>query len=311
MTGKVLTEKRKPLFRRVWQNRALYLMLMLPLTVLILFRYVPMYGIQIAFKDYMPSDRISESPWVGLRFISRFISNYKFLTIMKNTLVLGAYGIATFPCALLLALSVHYLTSSVFRKLVQTISYLPHFITTVVMCSIILQMFDARTGLFNAIMQPFGVPARNYMGIESAFKHIYVWTNVWQGVGYSSIIYIASLRGVSSELHEAALIDGATLVQRIRHVDIPSLLPTVCVLLIMSCGSLLSVGYEKVYLLQNSMNLNASEVINTYVYKQGLTSTLPQYSSATAIGLFVAIVNLILLATVNGVTGRLSGSSLW
>ena len=240
-----------------------------------------------------------------------FISNYKFLTIMKNTLVLGAYGIATFPCALLLALSVHYLTSSVFRKLVQTISYLPHFITTVVMCSIILQMFDARTGLFNAIMQLFGVPARNYMGIESAFKHIYVWTNVWQGVGYSSIIYIASLRGVSSELHEAALIDGATLVQRIRHVDIPSLLPTVCVLLIMSCGSLLSVGYEKVYLLQNSMNLNASEVINTYVYKQGLTSTLPQYSSATAIGLFVAIVNLILLATVNGITGRLSGSSLW
>ena len=121
MTGKVLTEKRKPLFRRVWQNRALYLMLMIPLTVLILFRYVPMYGIQIAFKDYMPSDRISESPWVGLRFISRFISNYKFLTIMKNTLVLGAYGIATFPCALLLALSVHYLTSNVFRKLVQTI----------------------------------------------------------------------------------------------------------------------------------------------------------------------------------------------
>ena len=221
MTGKVLTEKRKPLFRRVWQNRALYLMLMLPLTVLILFRYVPMYGIQIAFKDYMPSDRISESPWVGLRFISRFISNYKFLTIMKNTLVLGAYGIATFPCALLLALSVHYLTSSVFRKLVQTISYLPHFITTVVMCSIILQMFDARTGLFNAIMQLFGVPARNYMGIESAFKHIYVWTNVWQGVGYSSIIYIASLRGVSSELHEAALIDGASKWQQTGYITLP------------------------------------------------------------------------------------------
>lgn len=309
-----LRVRKGPLFylKRDW---LLYLLLLPGVAYFILFKYLPIFGIIISFQNYKPFFGVSgifTSEWFGLYWFRRFMSSYYFWRLMRNTFLLSFYSLLwSFPSAILLALLINELQNKHFKKLVQTISYLPHFITTVVMCSIILQMFDARTGLFNAIMQLFGVPARNYMGIESAFKHIYVWTNVWQGVGYSSIIYIASLRGVSSELHEAALIDGATLVQRIRHVDIPSLLPTVCVLLIMSCGSLLSVGYEKVYLLQNSMNLNASEVINTYVYKQGLTSTLPQYSSATAIGLFVAIVNLILLATVNGVTGRLSGSSLW
>lgn len=297
--------------RYLWNHRALYLMLLIPLAMLILFRYVPMYGIQIAFKNYQPTKSIWMSEWVGLKYIVKFFENYKFWNIMKNTLVLGLYGIATFPCALLLAICVHYLPSRVLKKTVQTVSYLPHFITTVVMCSIILQMFDAKTGLFNAFLGLFGVSPVNYMGRESAFSHIYIWTNIWQDVGYSSIIYIAALTGISPELHEAATIDGATLVQRIRHVDIPGILPTVCVLLIMRCGQILNVGYEKVYLLQNPMNIGASEIINTYVYKQGLTSGLPQYSYATAIGLFVSIVNLIILVTVNRISKAVSGNSLW
>ena len=302
---------RAGLFKRVWKNRMLYLMLLIPLVILILFRYVPMYGVQIAFRNYQPSRSMWESEWVGLKYVFNFFHSYNFWNIITNTLVLGLYGIATFPCALILAICVNYLRNKKFQKFVQTVSYLPHFITMVVMCSIILQLFDAKTGLFNALMGLFGVPARNYMGIPSAFKHIYIWTSVWQDIGYASIIYIAALAGISPELHEAATIDGATLLKRIWHVDLPALLPTICVLLIMRCGSLLNVGYEKVFLLQNPMNQTASEVVNTYVYKQGLTSGLPQYSSATAIGLFVSVINMIILILVNRLSGVISGNSLW
>ena len=297
--------------RRIWRNRVLYLMLLIPLSMLILFRYVPMYGVQIAFKNYQPSDTIRTAPWVGLRYVQKFFESYNFWTIMMNTLTIGVYSLATFFCAPTLALCVNYLTNRRFQKTVQTISYLPHFISTVVMCSIILQIFDARSGLFNAFTGLFGVASRNYMGIPGAFKHIYIWTSIWQDVGYASIIYIASLASVSPELHEAAMIDGATLLKRIRHVDLPSILPTMSILLIMRCGQVLNVGYEKAYLLQNSMNIDASEVISTYVYKQGLTSGLPQYSYASAIGLFVSLINLILLLAVNRISGRLSGSSLF
>ncbi len=302
---------RMRLFKRMWRNRVLYLMLLFPLAMLILFRYVPMYGVQIAFKNYQPSDTIRSAPWVGLRFVQKFFESYNFWTISLNTLTIGVYSLSTFFCAPTLALCINYLSNRSFRKTVQTISYLPHFISTVVMCSIILQVFDARSGLFNAFMGLFGAASRNYMGIPGAFKHIYIWTGIWQDVGYASIIYIASLASVSVELHEAAMIDGATLLKRIRHVDLPSILPTMSILLIMRCGQVLNVGYEKAYLLQNSMNIDASEVISTYVYKQGLTSGLPQYSYASAIGLFVSLINLILLLTVNRVSGRLSGSSLF
>ncbi len=297
--------------KRMWRNRVLYLMLLLPFSLLILFRYVPMYGVQIAFKNFQPSDTIRSAPWVGLRYVQKFFESYNFWAIMQNTLMLGLYSLGTFFCAPTLALCVNYLRNRVFQKTVQTISYLPHFISTVVMCSIILQIFDARSGLFNILLRTLGAQSKNYMGIPSAFKHIYIWTSIWQDVGYASIIYIASLASVSPELHEAAMIDGATLIKRVIHVDLPSLLPTMSVLLIMRCGQVLNVGYEKVFLLQNSMNIDASEVISTYVYKQGLTSGLPQYSYASAIGLFVSIINLLLLLTVNRLSRKLSGSSLF
>lgn len=297
--------------KRMWRNRVLYLMLLVPFAMLILFRYVPMYGVQIAFKNYLPSDTIQSAQWVGMKYVMNFITNFNFRSIVLNTLVIGVYSLGTFFCAPTLAVCINYLTNQKLKKTIQTVSYLPHFISTVVMCSIILQIFDARSGLFNAFMNLFGVQSKNYMGMPGAFAHVFIWTGIWQDVGYASIIYIASLASVSPEYHEAAMIDGATLLKRIWHVDIPCLLPTMCVLLIMRCGQVLNVGYEKVYLLQNSMNLETSEVISTYVYKQGLTEGLPQYSFATAIGLFVSVINLILLVTVNRITGKLSGSSLF
>ena len=303
--------RRVSLWRRIWKNRVMYVMLLLPLALLIAFKYLPMYGVQIAFRNYQPSKTISGSEWVGMKYIVKFFQNVKFWTIMKNTLGIGLYGVAVFPCAIILAVCLNYLRSAKLLKSIQMVSYLPHFISTVVMCSIILQVFDAKTGLFNALTGVFGIEARNYMGMESAFPHIYIWSSIWQDVGYASIIYIAALSGISPELHEAARIDGATILQRVWHVDLPGILPTICVLLIMRCGQVLNVGYEKVYLLQNAMNLNASEVINTYVYKQGLTSGLPQYSYATAIGLFVSVVNMIILLIVNRASNLVTGNSLW
>lgn len=299
------------LLRQIWKKKSLYLMLLIPVTLLILFRYVPMYGVQIAFRNYQPTRTILESEWVGLKYFSKFFNGAKFWPVMKNTLLIGLYSIATFPCAVILAISLNYLRSRWFKKTVQMISYLPHFITTVVMCSIILQFFDAKNGMFNAFMALFGVDAKNYMGDADAFYHIYIWTSIWQDVGYASIIYVAALAGISPELHEAAIIDGATILQRIRHVDLPGILPTVCIMLIMRCGQVLNVGYEKVYLLQNAMNLTNSEVINTYVYKLGLGSGIPQYSMATAIGLFVSVINLIVLVSVNKISDWVSGNSLW
>lgn len=309
MTGKVLTEKRKPLFRRVWQNRALYLMLMMPLTVLILFRYVPMYGIQIAFKDYMPSDRISESPWVGLRFISRFISNYKFLTIMKNTLVLGAYGIATFPCALLLALSVHYLTSSVFRKLVQTISYLPHFLSIVIIAGIIRSLLSTDGGLFNTIIVLFGGQPIYFLGAPQYFRTIYVVSGVWQSIGWNTIIYLAAISGVDGSLYEAAELDGAGVFRKMWHVTLPGILPVISLQLILNVGNLLNVGYEKVLLLYNDAILETADVIGTYVYREGLQNQ--SYSYSTAVGLFTSVLAMVMVLGSNAICKRLGQEGIW
>ena len=193
------------------------------------------------------------------------------------------------------------------------VSYAPHFISTVVMCGMITQFLDARSGLINVLLRYVGVQPRNWMTDPEYFRHIYVGSGVWQGLGYSSIIYIAALSGVSPELHEAAIVDGANIFQRMWNVDIPSVLPTFCILLIMRCGSIMSVGFEKVLLLQNNLNKSASEIISTFTYNIGLNSSgaMPQYSYGAAIGLFTSLVNMVLLLVVNTVTKKLSGSGLW
>ncbi|MFQ9800547.1 MAG: ABC transporter permease subunit [Clostridia bacterium] len=216
--------------KEVRRNASLYVLVAIPILFLIVFSYAPMYGVQIAFKDYRPSRGIWESEWVGLRYFRQFLETPNFWKILWNTISLNLYGLLTFPLGIIFALLVNYLPLRRFVKTVQMVSYAPNFISTVVMVSMILQFFDARTGLFNAFTGLFGMEAVNYMGRPSAFAHIYVWSGVWQGLGYGSIIYISALANVSPELHEAAIVDGATIMKRIWHIDLPSLLPTISIL---------------------------------------------------------------------------------
>ena len=301
----------RQLGRDVRRDRMLYLMILAPLAFLLVFSYAPMYGVQIAFRDYNIIKGIWDSPWVGLKHIRKFFSSYMFWRLMKNTLALSAYSLAVFPLSLVLALLLNYMPNRRYKKTVQMVSYIPHFLSTVVMCGMVLQFLDQRTGMLNAFLGLFGVPAQSFMANPSAFPHVYIWSGVWQGVGYGSVIYIATLAGVSPELHEAAIIDGANIWQRTWHVDIPGVLPTFCILLIMRCGSIMNVDFEKILLLQNDLNGKVSEVISTYVYKQSFQNTFPQYSYSAAIGLFTSLVNMALLVTVNWASKRLSGSSLW
>jgi len=301
----------KKLYLELQRYGALYVMLLIPLVILILFKYMPMYGVQIAFKDYKISRTIAESPWVGFKYFTKFFNSFQFKQIMGNTLSINLYSLATFPLSLLFALMVHYLTLPKFKKTVQMVSYAPHFISRVVMCSMIIQFLDARGGIINEFLALFGVEPVNYMAKPEYFYTIYVWSDVWQKIGYNSIIYVAALAGVSQELHEAAIVDGAPIVKRIWYIDIPSVLPTFCILLIMQCGQLLNLGYEKVLLLQNNLNNDVSQVISTYSYEIGIAASRPQYSYASAIGLFTSVINMTMLFIVNKITKKLSGNSLW
>ena len=295
------------------RNYQLYLLVLLPLVLLLLFKYAPMYGIQIAFRDFKITRGINSGAWVGFKYFQKFFSNPMAFTFIRNTLILSVYELALFPLSMILALLLNYIPSRRFRKTVQMISYAPHFISVVVICGMLIQFTMARGGLINILLGLLGVAPKNWNTYPDAFRHIYVWSGAWQGVGYGSIIYIATLAGVPVELHEAAIVDGANMTRRIWHIDIPCLLPTFCILLIMRCGNIMNVGFQKVLLLQNSLNLSASEIISTYTYNIGLNSSgsMPQYSLGAAIGLFTSVVNLVLLLTVNKITKTISGSGLW
>ena len=297
--------------KELQKNLGLYVLVAIPVVYLVLFKYIPIYGVQIAFRNYSPIRTVFNSPWVGLRNFQRFISQPRFFEIIRNTITISLYSLLTFPLPIVLALLLNYMPSRRFKKTVQLISYAPHFISTVIMVGIILQFLDTRTGVINLFIRSIGKETVPFMGVPGYFFHIYVWSGVWQGIGYSSIIYIASLTGVPPELHEAAIVDGATIWHRIIHIDLPSIMPTASILLILACGGILSVGYEKIYLMQNNLNMKVSEVISTYVYKQGILASIPQYSYATAVGLFVSVINLFMLLTVNKITQKLSGSSLF
>ncbi|NLV59341.1 MAG: sugar ABC transporter permease [Clostridiales bacterium] len=286
-------------------------MLLIPLAVIIIFRYVPMWGIQVAFRDYRPARGITGSKWVGLKYILKFIESYQFPSVIKNTLFINLYNLLTFPLPLMFAIMLNYLPLPRFRKAVQMVSYAPHFISTVVLCSLILEFTKARGGLMNSVLALFGVPAANWMAKPQYFYSIYVWSGVWQELGYNSIIFISALAGISPELHEAATMDGAGLLKRIWHVDIPGVLPTFCILLIMQSGKMMTIGYEKVLLLQNNINTEVSEVISTYAYTVGLASSNPQFSYSAAISLFTSLVNMIMLIIVNRLSRKLNSNSLW
>ena len=304
-----MTRVRKNLrmMRNHWQ---MYLIFLIPLAHIIVFKYVPIYGIQIAFKKWNPALGISGSNWIGVKFFEQFFHSPDAPRIIWNTFRISLIDLFLgFPMPIILALAVNACRAQRFRKTVQMITYAPHFISTVIMVGILMQITDMRRGAINAIIKRLGFEPVNFMGSEALFPWVYVLSGVWQQAGYKSVMYIAALAGISPELHEAATVDGANRFQRMRHVDIPGILPTIVLMLILDVGSMLNVGYQKVYLLQNTMNMGSSEIISTYVYKVGLKQS--NYGFSTAISLMNTIVSLVMVSSTNFISKRLTETSLW
>lgn len=293
-------------------NYQLYILILIPVIYIIVFHYVPMYGVQIAFKKFVASKGIWGSKWVGMKYFMKFFKSHQFNRVVFNTLGISIYSLlAGFPFPIILALALNTTKNRYLKKSVQMITYMPHFISTVVIAGMVIQFLSPKLGIVNKLIGMFGGQPLNFMGIPEYFSSIYVWSGIWQATGWGTIIYLAALAGISPALHEAAVVDGASRLQRIRHIDIPGIMPTITILLILSVGNIMSVGFEKALLLQNSLNLRTSEIIATYSYKVGLTSSLPNYSYGAAIGLFNSIINLVLLVSVNKISKRLSDTSLW
>lgn len=293
------------------KNWLLYVFLLPAVIYIAIFSYGPLYGVQIAFKNFTPSKGIMGSDWVGMKWFITFFQTPRFWTILKNTLyVSGYYILFSFPIPIILALILNNVKNVKWKKFAQTITYMPHFISTVVLVGMMSVFFSPRSGFINTLLSYLGGSGDTFfMGIADYFPDMYVWTGIWQSAGWGSIIYIAALAGVDPSLHEAAMIDGANKFKRILHIDIPTIMPTMAILLIMNSGSIMNIGYEKVYLMQNSLNSATSEVVSTYVYKMGLMQQ--QYSYSAAIGLFNNVISFTLLIIVNKIVGKLSNSSLW
>ena len=293
--------------KRRWR---LYLMLLLPLAYIIVFCYVPMGGIAIAFKDYSFKKGIMGSDWVGMKYFVQFFENPDLIRLLKNTLILSFYQLlVSFPAPIILALALNMIGGKRFKKFMQSLTYAPYFISTVVMVGIILQCLHLNIGIVNNMMETVNIDRVDFMGKASYFRHIFVWSGVWQTTGYSAIIYIAALGNTDQSLVEASLIDGANRLQRIRNIELPALKPIITIQLILAVGSIMGIGFEKVFLMQNSLNLPISEIISTYVYKRGLRDM--QYSFATAVGLFNSVVNFILLFAANKISKKFGDTSLW
>ena len=292
---------------RHWQ---LYLLLILPVAYVIVFCYVPMGGLLMAFQKYRISKGLFGSAWVGLTNFNRFFSSVYFLRTLRNTLILSLLGITLgMPFPILLALCLNDMRNGFGKRFVQLVTYAPYFISTVVMVSMLFQWMELRTGLINHIWEFFGGNATDFMGKARYFRFIYTASGIWQYMGFNSIIYLAALNGIDPQLHEAAIVDGATRLKRVWHIDLPGILPTVVILLILNCGRILSVGFEKVYLMQNDANLEVSQIISTYVYEIGLKKQ--DISYGTAVGLFNSVVNFALVVMVNATARRMGESSLW
>ena len=305
--------KKKSLAKRILTCWQLYLFLILPIAYLLIFCYYPMAGLQIAFKKFQANLGIWGSPWVGFEQFTKFFTSPMFGRVIKNTLTVSIYNlIAGFPMPIILALVLNSLRSEKYKKFAQTVTYLPYFISVVVLVGILNQVLNPRIGLVANLLELVGINNMpNFLGSATAFPHLYVWSGVWQSMGYNSIIYIAALASTDPELHEAAQIDGASRFQRVIHIDLPTILPTASILLIMNAGRIMTVGFEKAYLMQNSLNTTASEVISTYVYKVSLAASIPNFSYGTAIDLFNSIINMVLIVSVNAINKRIGGSSLF
>ncbi|MBD8068725.1 ABC transporter permease [Bacillus sp. PS06] len=288
----------------VKKNYILYLLILPAIILTIVFKYVPMYGAVIAFKDFSPMKGIIGSDWVGLKHFTSFLTSPNFMQIFMNTLKLSSFElIIGFPIPIILALMLNQIRRAKVKKNIQLVLYAPHFISVVVISGMVF-LFLSPTGPINAILSIFMDKPISFMSNPDAFRSIYIWSGVWQGAGWASIIYVAALANVDPQLHDAATVDGASLLQRIWHIDLPTLKPVMAVLFILAAGGIMAIGFEKAYLLQTSMNIPTSEIIPTYVYKRGLQAG--DYSFATAVGLFNAVINVILLVFVNQVVKKLN-----
>ena len=299
-------------FCDVKTNWQLYIMILIPLAYIIIFKYLPMYGARIAFIDYVPRKGVMGSDWVGFDNFIRFFNSPQFFVLIKNTMALSLYTIVLcIPFPIMLALSLTYLKSRRYKKVVQMVTYLPHFISTVIIVSLLQLMFNTQSGIVNNILYALTGEKINFLGLSKYFRSMYVWSTIWQSTGWNSILYISALAGVDPQLHEAAIIDGASKLRRIWHIDLASIVPTIAIMTIMNMGSILSVGFDKTFLMQNPTNLEYSEVLSTYEYKIGIGGGVPSYSYPAAIGLFTSLVNFVLICITNKISKSLSDTGLW
>lgn len=293
--------------KRHWQ---IYLFLVPALLYVAIFHYAPMYGVQIAFKDFNPYKGMAASEWVGLKYFIQFFESYYFENLIVNTVRISLMAIVfSFPFPILFALMLNELKSLRFKRFVQTVTYAPHFISTVVMCGMLTLFLAPNSGLLNQFIAMAGGQKQAFLESASLFPWIYVLSGIWQNLGWNSILYVSTLSGVDPTLYEAARIDGATRLQKMVHVDFPALVPIIIILTIINFGQIMSVGFEKALLLQNNLNIETSELISTYVYKRGLQEA--QFSFATAVGLFNSVINLAMLILVNGISRKVSSTSLF
>ena len=294
-------------FRLHWQ---LYLLILAPLTYFVIFKYLPISNNIVAFKDYNVVQGVWGSPWVGFAQFRRFFANPMFWNLLRNTILLSGYVVlVSFPLPIVLALGLNEIRLKAFKKTVQMVTYAPYFISTVIVVSMVMLLFSPQVGLMRDVTDALGVEPIDLLSIPGAFRHVYVWSDIWQTCGYSAVIYMAALAGIDPALYEAARVDGASRLRKIWHVDIPGIMPTAFVVLVLAVGNVMAIGFEKAYLLQNPLNLSQSEIIATYTYKVGLLNL--DVSQAAAIGLFNSVVNLVLLLVVNSLVKRVSGNGLW
>lgn len=299
------------LWRAIAKNWGLYLLIAPSFILLLFFTYFPMYGVQIAFKDYNLMAGITRSPWADpwYKYFQRFFNSYQSELVIKNTLLLGLYSIAAgYPIPILLGLLINQMRPGKFRRVYQTVTYIPHFISTVVLVGMLNIMLSPSSGLISAIYKLFGAQAPNLLASPRLFPSLYVWSDVWQNAGWDAIVYLAALASVDPNLYEAATVDGAGKWQKMLYIDLPMLLPMSCVMLILRAGGIMNVSFEKAYLMQNDLNLSVSEMISTYVYKLGIINS--QYSLSAAVNLFNTLVNLALLLLVNQITRHLGDTSI-
>lgn len=301
--------KKKSAWRLIKKNSFFYLMFSIPFIYFVIFHYIPMFGIMIAFKDYNVFDGIAGSDWVGFKYFSEFLSDPYFYKLIRNTLVIGIYQIFfVFPAPIILALLLNELKNRTFQRVIQTVSYLPHFLSTVVVCGILVN-FLSYDGIINQFFQALGLESVQFLMMPEWFRTIYISSEIWQGIGWGSIIYLAALTGIDPQLYEAATVDGANRWKRALHITLPGIAPTIIIMFLFSIGAIMSVSFEKVLLLSNGSNFETSDIIATYVYRRGLVSS--DFSYATAVGLFNSFIALFFLTIGNKISKKVSETSLW